>query len=328
MPERSADYAAELDSVAWRQRLRANVAASLRGTVLRGARPVPVEPSGVITTGPGTLMGLNLTAGADAAVVRLYDGERPDVSGDPIQTVRIPAGRTRTRWFGPSGISVQRGLYVQTGASVGVVVADPANLTPGDVVVATTLADAGYAVRLTDDNAAIPVGLDGFVLCESGSPANHLAQGYPALALPVVTLEVGGWDDFGMTTVNGTTAAPTITGWDLQPHAITANLPDPVTMWGGLTRAAWGAADIELAAGVTVFAKHPSVATHNTGFTVETGAALTVGNAPARRAAGGLVDSTVDDIGPDGKRTLLAMTGWALGAAGAVEGYAYLRGSA
>lgn len=316
----------------WATRLRADLAESLRATILRGARPVPIESAGVVTTGPGTLMGLNLTAGDDEAVVRLYDGERPDLNGDPIATVRVPAGQTRSDWFGPAGISVQRGLYVAAGAQVGLVVANtaPELLTNGDLVLGATLADAGYSVTLVDDAAAPPAGLDCFVLTESGSPANHTAAGYPALAVPVVTLEIGGWDELGMSTVNGTTAAPNVATWDTQPHATTAALPDPLTPYGGLSRAAWGADAVgnPLGAGAEVVALHPSVPAHRLAFAYEAGAAMVVGNAPARRFAAGIVDSNADDLGPEGKALLLAGVAWSLGGAGQATGFAYMRGAA
>lgn len=114
----AAAAAARTTLVQWTNQLRADLAETLGGVILRGARPVRIGVGGTArpATAGGTLIGWNLSADddaeADAGEVELYDGE--DLNGDQLANVRIPLGQTDTAWFGPGGISVQHGLFVVT----------------------------------------------------------------------------------------------------------------------------------------------------------------------------------------------------------------------
>lgn len=121
-PEKSTH---EIDYVRWLQQMQTDLAETLGGVMLRGARAVQVgvTTGGTVrpSTSPGRLVGWSLRVPAFATgpgVVRLRDGQ--DVNGDIIAAINLPAGQSTTKWLAPGGISFQYGLFVEivTGGGV------------------------------------------------------------------------------------------------------------------------------------------------------------------------------------------------------------------
>lgn len=116
---------AEIDYVRWLQQMQTDLAETLGGVMLRGARPVQVGTADGGTprasTSPGRLVGWSLRVPAfstNPGVVRLRDGQ--DASGAVLAVVNLPAGQSNTTWLAPGGVSFQYGLFVEivTGGSV------------------------------------------------------------------------------------------------------------------------------------------------------------------------------------------------------------------
>ena len=103
----------------WLENLRVDVAESLNGVILRGARYVTVGTAGLGTgatqkpaSAPGSLAGfafrnLDLTSGVNTHVI-IRDGK----NGETILTVALVNGESARDWFGPGGISFQHGLWL------------------------------------------------------------------------------------------------------------------------------------------------------------------------------------------------------------------------
>lgn len=98
----------------WLESLRVMVMESAGGVVLRGARAVQVGTGGTRrpTTTPAALAGFALreTSGAAPAVVVLRDGS--DATGDPTIPITLAPGESVREWFGPGGVNLVYGLYV------------------------------------------------------------------------------------------------------------------------------------------------------------------------------------------------------------------------
>lgn len=108
---------AHIDFTRWLSELRADVAETVGGVLLRGARAVPVgkgHPQGTTRplASPGAFLGLTVVdPGALAtASVSVYDG-RDASTGTLLGTWLIGSGVTA--WFGPSGINVSEGLFIE-----------------------------------------------------------------------------------------------------------------------------------------------------------------------------------------------------------------------
>lgn len=105
----------QIEYTRWLSQLRADMAESLGGTLLRGARAVPIGSAAGATKRPrttaGALIGWSVreTAGAAATVV-LRDG--CDANGDVVAEISLAANGAQTIWLGPAGVNVSQGLYV------------------------------------------------------------------------------------------------------------------------------------------------------------------------------------------------------------------------
>jgi hypothetical protein len=106
------------------------LAQTVGGVMLRGANAVPVGLGGALGTGTlrpitsaATLMGWHLkeSTGGAPATVNLHDGG--DAGAPQILQVGVAAGATDSQWFGPGGVSLSEGLFLEivTGALVGAV---------------------------------------------------------------------------------------------------------------------------------------------------------------------------------------------------------------
>ena len=122
-PDRPADDDERETFTQWLSELRAAVAESVNGSVLRGARAVQVGTRAGSTRRPattaGTLVGFSLTPGDQSGenVVRIFDGA--DENAPVLFTVRLHAAdnlnadRNVVEWFGPGGIHFgDAGLFI------------------------------------------------------------------------------------------------------------------------------------------------------------------------------------------------------------------------
>jgi len=107
----------------WLENLRVDLSQTVSGIALKGARPVPVgaTPGATanVTRSPGALVGYairNLST-ADNATVRVLfrDG---DEDGDVILPLVLAPGESARDWFGPGGISLFEGLFMDIDGDV------------------------------------------------------------------------------------------------------------------------------------------------------------------------------------------------------------------
>lgn len=106
------------DLVTLLAQLRVDLAESVGGVVLRGARPVAVGitqgATRTPTGAPGALVGFALRNRSEAVdvtvTVYLHDGF--DENGDVIMSVTLAPGESVRDWFGPGGINLAAGLFV------------------------------------------------------------------------------------------------------------------------------------------------------------------------------------------------------------------------
>jgi hypothetical protein len=165
---------------------------------------------------------------------------------------------------------------------IGIVVGNSGASTAGDQELFARIEDLGFAPVFVDDGAVVPVGIEGFVIADSAVAAT-VGTKYDALALPVVTLRFDVWTANRLATTTGAATA-TSTDLDLVAHTVTTGLADPLTVLTS-TQAQRGVLTADLPAGASIFARPGADATRVAGWTFETGAAMTSGTAPARRAA-------------------------------------------
>lgn len=112
--ERTTD---EVDHVRWLMQMQANLAETLHGVMLRGARPVQIgQASGatsLVSTSAGRFVGWSVreSTGANPAVLRLWDGRNNE--GHLLACINLSNGGSNTTWLSPGGVSFQYGLYVE-----------------------------------------------------------------------------------------------------------------------------------------------------------------------------------------------------------------------
>lgn len=103
----------QIEFTRWLEQLRVTMTETVGGVLLRGARPVAVGTGGTArpTTSAAALIGFAIreTTGAAGATVLLREH---DAAGDVIVPIKLGNGECRSEWFGPGGINVQAGLYV------------------------------------------------------------------------------------------------------------------------------------------------------------------------------------------------------------------------
>lgn len=116
VPTQSDEATDHTEYIRWLSQLQADVAQSLGGIMLQGARPVPIglAPGGTKTAirSPGRLVGWSLheTTGANPALVRFWDGR--EVGANPLGYVTVNAGQAINLW-NPPGISITDALLVE-----------------------------------------------------------------------------------------------------------------------------------------------------------------------------------------------------------------------
>jgi hypothetical protein len=110
----------EIDVARWIAQMRADLAETLGGIMLRGARPVSLTVLPTLLSGsPGRLVGWSLheTGGTNPFVIRFRNGG--DSAQPLIACTTAAASGVDTRWF-TSGISFTEGLFIElvTGGSL------------------------------------------------------------------------------------------------------------------------------------------------------------------------------------------------------------------
>lgn len=110
---------------AWLAQLRVDLAESVGGVMLRGARVVQIgtpDGNGFATARPllgaGSLVGYAIrnASATDPASVVLRDGR--DGDGDLVVPLELAAGESARDWFGPGGLNLSAGLFVDVVAGV------------------------------------------------------------------------------------------------------------------------------------------------------------------------------------------------------------------
>jgi hypothetical protein len=123
VPDQDDSQVQEIDYVRWLTQMQADLASSLGGVMLRAALPIPIgtAPAGSLRplSSPGRIVGWSLheTAGANPAVVRLWDGRESGTR--PLAYVSVPAGGTDNRWLGAGGVSVTDALLLDFATGAG-----------------------------------------------------------------------------------------------------------------------------------------------------------------------------------------------------------------
>ena len=114
----------QVEYTRWLMQLRADMAETISGELVRGARPVPVgsTPGATMrpTTSSGALVGYairNLSSSEGATVLVLFRDGGPD--GDVILPLALAPGESARDWFGPGGIHLgSGGLYMDINGTV------------------------------------------------------------------------------------------------------------------------------------------------------------------------------------------------------------------
>ena len=107
----------EIAYVRWLQQMQTDLAESVNGVLLRGARAVQIGTAAGSTARPtsagGRLVGWSLreATGELPAVVRLRDGRSTD--DVLVAVVNLGQGASETQWMAPGGVSLTEGLYVE-----------------------------------------------------------------------------------------------------------------------------------------------------------------------------------------------------------------------
>lgn len=119
----------EVDVARWLSQMRADMAETLGGIMLRGTRPVKIGIAGGQPVGtyqpagmPGRLTGWSLreTSGTGTGTVRFYDGRGDETQGGHlIATVTIPAGGSSNVQLAGNGVSYIDGLYCDLSMTTG-----------------------------------------------------------------------------------------------------------------------------------------------------------------------------------------------------------------
>lgn len=107
----------EIKFTQWLENLRADVAESVAGVTLRGARYVPVGANAGATVRPAgsscALVGWSLRnlSLVNRVNVTIRDGSSTDA--EVVMVLSLAPGESSRDWFGPGGVSLLYGCFVQ-----------------------------------------------------------------------------------------------------------------------------------------------------------------------------------------------------------------------
>lgn len=108
--------AAEIAAVRWLTQLQTDLAETVGGVLLRGARVVQIGASVGGTARPTTAAnalvgyGIRNLSDVDPATVLLRDGG--DNAGDLVMPLVLAPAESARDWFGPGGLGLSQGLFV------------------------------------------------------------------------------------------------------------------------------------------------------------------------------------------------------------------------
>jgi len=191
---------------------------------------------------------------------------------------------------------------------IGIVIGNVGIPTAADNELYWRIEDLGYVPIHVDQTAAVPAGKEGFIIADSVTAAT-VGTKYRDLTVPVITLEFDLWDDNRLAANTGAATAASA-AFDLVAHTITTGLADPLTVLTSAL-AQRGVLDADLPAGKEIFARPGADATRAMGWTFDTGAAMAVGTAPARRAALHLPEAWTSAFTVSGVDLLERLLEWA-----------------
>lgn len=250
------------------------------------------------------------TAGQDGNI-EVFDAIVTGVVGTPTTAPSL-SFTTVTAQCGPvTFIRLREVAASSTGKDVAIVVADKTAPTTSDVFLRDCFAFAGHSCTYVSDEDSVLASQDLHVIGESGSPTN-LGTKYRNLDVPVLSMEVGGWDDQLWTTVNGAnvgSANPAT--YDLLGHASLSGLPDPLSASTASAARYANTIATEFGAGVEGIASPVGFLATYGWFAYDIGDALVGGTLAAARQAGmGIVEAGWNSMSYDGMEATLQIADW------------------
>lgn len=170
------------------------------------------------------------------------------------------------------------------------VVRNSAGPTTDDTNLINFLTGRSHSVTNVADTSALPdSGYDICIVTDSGSSGSTAIGSIPTCQLPVMLFETT-WQTARMSSAAATTGGTSGTTWDLTTHALNSGYSDPMTVFNS-SQSMYGTTNTNLPSGVEVLAWANGSTTHATAVIADTGATLTSGTAPNRRACMGLITS-------------------------------------
>jgi hypothetical protein len=247
-------------------------------------------------SGPGTV---TFSAPTNPSTTATFD--QP---GRYVLTIRATDGVLAT--LDDVTVDIPDGTFPPAPRTVALVVSSATTPTAPDRALRNRLTGAGWTVNLVDDNALTAAAIDGasLVVVSASVTATLVPAWLGSTAVPLLSNEVGAAARLRLggspSLVTGQTQLSVTAG-----HPVAAGLTGTVTTSTTSTYSSLGT----VATGATVTAQllgsnRPAV------FSVETGAALTTGVAPARRVGFFLAPSTASALRPEGWSLFDAAVQW------------------
>ena len=226
------------------------------------------------------------------------------------------------------GVEIKAGA-APAGSNIQLVVGDAGTPSTTDAIIKTTLEGLGHTVTYVDDDTAENTsGFDGVVLADSCGSGN-LGTKYVSVALPLISHEGFYVDTLGMASAEG--AVSELNTQIVIVDAAHPFMDGPFGSFSGTltiqTSAAFAYindATVDFGAGVDQVAEAPTGTDNKVGFAYESGAAMSVGNAPAKRGYFTYRDTVGAALNADGLNILRNVYEWAFGE-GEVESVGYKR---
>jgi hypothetical protein len=196
------------------------------------------------------------------------------------------------------------------------VVGDAASMGASDTAIRNRLQSNGYTVQAINDETATAGSATGKALVVTSSTVGSSTLGakFRDVTVPVINWEHAVQDDYLFTTTNGLGTAASQTNLNITNpgHPLAAGLSAGVrtvaTAAGGFT---WG----EPGGSPIIIARLNDGSSHPCLYAYDTGAAMTVGTAPARRVNLFLQNETFVSLNADGLSLFDAAVSWAIGQA-------------
>jgi RHS repeat-associated protein len=224
---------------------------------------------------------------------------------DRLARTEGPGGLTTNTWLANGTLDQQN---VQRRVSL--VVANPASLTAAENVLLFDLVASGKAVTLVDDAATVPTsGVDVFVISPSVDMAT-LGTKYRDVAVPVVNLAAGTWQNSGLTNAAPTSSSSASAFVSSTGHPVAAGKTGTVTLLSSADTISSVAAS-NLGTGASRVWTSSSSSTNTVVAVYDKAGALPTGTAAERRVTVGLSPGAVTKINTDGWALIDAAIAWA-----------------